>query len=114
MTIPYDGPADTRENLLKRIDVENEFKRVYFYKVDVKPKGTDPDTGEQVATVTAVFRVLDNPLPLVPIAWGLTAAIGSASGWFFLDKVEKVTTNPFALLPILGVLATITVYLARG
>lgn len=87
---PYDGPAQHLKDLTRAIEVDREFKRVHIYKLDLVP--TDQlHQGEKLAQVTAVVRVLDNPLPIVPVVWGLTIVGSALSGWFVLDKVEKVS-----------------------
>lgn len=114
VTVPYKGEADTIRNQMKRIKVEDELKRIFFYKIDLVPQEKpDPETGEKVAKVTLVFRVLDNAIPLAPIAWGVTSLITGAGVWLNLDKVERVSANPLALLPILAVLGTIVFALTR-
>jgi len=107
--IPYDGEPVRKRDLTLRLDTGDEYKRVHFYKIDVHPQeDPDPVTGETVATVTAVFHVLDNVLPLVPIAWaGLAATVGGA-GWLLMDKAEEVTSRGvLGLVPIIAAGATL-------
>lgn len=114
-TIPYDGEPQRIRNTTKALDTGDEYKRVHFYKMDVHPLDEpDPETGEPVARVTAVFHVLDNVIPLAPLVWAGSAAIIGGTGWLFLDKVETVSERaPIAFVPILAAIGTIY-FLVRG
>lgn len=72
-----------------------EFKRVQVDKLDAVP------TGDGRVIYTAVVSVLDNPLPLVPIVWGLTALAGGVVSWLTLDKLQQFTESlPGSILTI--------------
>lgn len=74
----------------KALKVEGELKRVHFYKVDAVPTDEKTEQGEQIIQVTAKFLVLDNPLPLAPIAWGAAAFVGAGGGgWLLFSSAES-------------------------
>lgn len=104
--ISYEGNAQTFDNVLKKIDVDGEFKRVYFHKVDIRP------VDSQKAMLTTVFHVLDNPLPLVPIVWGASIVAGATAGYFFVDKVESFSSTIGGKISIViaGIVAYFTVF----
>lgn len=88
-TIPADiGDATGIQNETHRIKMSGEMKRVHFYKVDAVQQDEKNEDGQKLATVTAVFRVIDNPIPLVPIAWGAVGLIGAGGSWLLFDKAE--------------------------
>lgn len=105
--VPYDGgsPVHVRE-LAKAIPIDEEFKRVYFYKISFLPIDEEFE-GQPLARLTAVFHVVDNPLPLVPIAWAAVAAIASGGSWLLIDKVEEFSTESLtgAFLTTAGAIA---------
>jgi hypothetical protein len=70
------------------IPVDGEFKRIFIHKLDVqKPtKGAD---GSQKSRFTAVITVIDNPVPIIPIIYGVSIIGSLTAGWFFVDKVQK-------------------------
>jgi len=109
-------PARLRDET-KEIPVDNEFKRVHIYKADLVPTGETTGEGLKLYQVTAVVRVLDNPLPLVPLAWALVAAIGAGGSWVVIDKLESFTqTSIGSLLTIAASIAGILggIYLVFG
>lgn len=82
--------AATVENETRRVLMDGERKRVHFYKVDAIPTGETTDEGEELVKVTAVFRVIDNPLPLAPVAWGAAALVGvGGGGWLLFSSAEE-------------------------
>jgi hypothetical protein len=88
--VPAKTDPKTKTGETKRIEMGGEYKRVHFYKVDVSPTGQTTDDGEKLARVTAVFRVIDNPLPLVPIAWGAAGLVGVGGGsWLLFSSAES-------------------------
>jgi hypothetical protein len=83
------GDSHLIEDEVRAIPVGDEYKRVYFHKVDVQPSEI---RGEREGSrFTQVVTVLDNPLPLAPLVWAGSAVATLGSGWFFVDKVESFT-----------------------
>lgn len=88
-TVAADADPATVENETRRLKIGEERKRVHFYKVDAIPTGEKSDEGEPLVKVTTVFRVIDNPLPLAPIAWGAAALVGAGGGsWILFSSAE--------------------------
>lgn len=89
-TVPKDvGEARTIQGETRRLKIGSEMKRVHFYKVDAVPLSGETDDGESLSQITAVFRVIDNPIPLVPIAWGAAGLIGvGGGGWLLFSSAE--------------------------
>lgn len=85
--ISYSGEAKTFDNVEKKIDIQGEFKRIYFHKIDVRP------VAEDKAMLTLVFHILDNPIPIVPIVWAGSIVASAVAGYFFIDKVETFTNT---------------------
>lgn len=82
--------AQSIKGQTKRLKIEDEMKRLHFYKVDAVPTGKKSDDGEPLVKVTAVFRVIDNPIPLVPIAWGAAGLLGvGGGGWLLFSSAES-------------------------
>ena len=97
-------------NVQKSVLWDGEYKRVHYHKVDIIP---EPDNNR--TRITSVIEILDNPLPLVPIIWGLSAVATGVAGYFFVDKVQEFTTtglNP--LLLTLGTVATLIMLYRSG
>lgn len=94
--MPYDGktPVHVRE-VAKALQLDDEFKRVYFYKISLVPLDEEHE-GEKLARLTAVFHVVDNPIWIVPAIKAATVAIGAVGTWFVVDKVETFTTKSLA------------------
>jgi hypothetical protein len=89
-TVQASTDPRTVKNKTERIRVGDEMKRVHFYKVDAVPTGKTDDEGNDLTKVTAVFRLIDNPVPLVPIAWGGAALLGLGGGsWLLFDSAES-------------------------
>lgn len=87
--VPYGGGAKSIEGVSKKINIEDEFKRIYFHKIDLKPI----EESEGKAVLTLVFHVIDNPIPLVPIIWAGSIVASLGAGVFFVDKVESFTNS---------------------
>lgn len=106
--LPNIKTAALYENKQIALPIDGEFKRIFVHKLDVQPPEMNEEAGEMVSRFTADITILDNPLPLVPIFWGL-AGIGTfGSGWFFVDKVESFTeTGTGKVITILAALITI-------
>lgn len=83
-TVAAEGEAQRLEGKTKAIDTGDEYKRVHFYKVDAQPLDQTDGQGRPLTRITAVVHVLDNPLPLVPIAWGAAALVGVGGGSYLL------------------------------
>jgi hypothetical protein len=81
---------------LLRLPMEGERKRVFLYKADAVD--SEGPNGEPMTTVTAVFRVLDNPIPAVLIGYSILTAIGGAAAWFTIDKLESFGESTFGKL----------------
>lgn len=93
-TVPAATDPATVEGRTERVRVGDEYKRVHFYKVDVTPTGETTKGGQPLARVVAVLHVIDNPLPLVPIAWGAAALVGvGGGGWLLFDSAEKFVSS---------------------
>lgn len=89
-TVPAETNPKSVEGRTERVRVEGEMKRVHFYKVDAVPLDEETEEGKNLTKVTAVFRVIDNPLPLAPIAWGAAALVGVGGGsWLLFDSAES-------------------------
>ena len=96
--IPYEkNNAVSIDNVLKKLDIEGEFKRVFFHKIDIRPI-----EGEDKAVLTATFHVLDNPIPVIPIVWGASIVASATAGVFFIDKVESFS-NSFGGIVSIGI-----------
>jgi len=107
---PSAKTARTATGQTERVRVGDEMKRVHFYKVDAVPTEETSDDGEKLTRVTAVFHVVDNPLPLVPIAWGAAALVGvGGGGWLLFSSAEEfvqktqwpILTGAAAILSVL-------------
>jgi len=110
-TVPAGVNPTTVEGETKRIEHQGEYKRVHFYKVDLLDEGKISDDGNELRTVVAKFRVLDNPLPLVPIAWGAAALVGVGGGsWLLFSSAESFVEE--SQWPILTAAASILSILA--
>jgi len=96
------------ENKQIALPLDGEYKRVFVHKLDVQPPEYSEEYGEMISRFTADITILDNPLPLIPIFWGI-AGIGSfTAGWFFVDKVETFTsTGTGKVVTIFGAIITI-------
>lgn len=77
-----------------RVEIGGEMKRIHFYKVDANPTGEQTKEGDDLTRVTAVFHVLDNPVPLAPVAWAAAGLVGVGGGsWLLFDSAEQFVTN---------------------
>lgn len=86
--VPYDAEQSIHvREVMKALELDGEFKRVYFYKVNLVPTGEEHE-GQPLGRLTAVFHVIDNPIWLVPALYAATAAVSVVGGWFLVDKVE--------------------------
>lgn len=85
-----------------RIATEAELKRIYIFKADVMPP---QDNGEQL--VTAIFRVVDNPIWLPSIIATLGAVIGGTVVYSSLDAVEGYTEGGQDILRSLSLAAAV-------
>lgn len=80
------------------IAADGEFKRIYAYKLSAVPIDETAPGGEPLAQITIVAHVVDNPIPIAPIIWGVVYRAapwiaGSIGGWFVIDKVERFSTQ---------------------
>jgi hypothetical protein len=99
--------AASRAAQLVQIPVDNELKRVQLYKVDSVP--SDGPNGEEYSTVTAIFRVIDNPLPLVGL---IPFLVYGGGAWLLIDKVESFGESGIGkLLTIMAAAVTVFVFL---
>lgn len=102
-----------QSNIELPIQYQGEYKRVVLHKIDIQPARHDPALGENFSDYTIVFTVVDNPLPLVPIVWGVAGVATLTSGYFFVDKVESFTETGTGSLLMLGLTAA-ALFLAIG
>jgi len=104
--------AQTLRGETKSIKAGDEYKRVHFYKIDAVPKGETTGEGEPIIQVTAKVLVIDNPIPLVPIAWGAAGLVGlGGGGWLLFSSAESFVED--TQIPILtGSAAIVTLLVA--
>jgi len=77
------------KNVEKTLPIDNENKRVLFYKIDIVPTDHKDKNGNKLIKVTSVFLLLDNQILILPIVWGLSAIGSLTAGYFFVDKVQE-------------------------
>ena len=88
------GDAETYvRDQMRAIPTQGEHKRVYVYRLSLVPTWQTTADGTALGRLTAVFHVVDNPLPLVPIIWGFNIVAGSVGSWFVVDKLEGFTSS---------------------
>lgn len=77
------------QNRLITVPIDGEQKRVFLHKIDI----SEPEMiqGRKSSRLTLVVTVIDNPVPVVPIVYGVSAIGTLVAGWFFVDKVEQFT-----------------------
>lgn len=109
-----DNPTGTRpliQNKMDYVTFGGERKRVFFHKIDIgAPVSDESGTWSEG---TAIFTVLDNPLPLLPIVWGGVVLAGMAGSWLFVDKLEKFTNTAGGQLFTIAAAALAVYLIAR-
>jgi hypothetical protein len=113
MTVPLkEGESlDTVEGRAIRLNDTDELKRVYIYKSDLVDTGRRGDDGRRLGKMTVVFRVVDNPVWAVPLAYAIAGTAAGVGGYFFLDDLKEATGD-FAFDAVTVAASVATVALA--
>jgi len=90
-------------------------KRIYIHRLHIAPAEiviNDEERGEiSGAKFNMSFTVIDNPIPIAGIVYGLGAIGTLVSGYFFVDRVDKFTSSTTGGLITLA-LAGVSAYIA--
>jgi hypothetical protein len=81
----------TNKTITVPADSGRQLKRVYIHKLSIER--AQVIDGAPGSGFEAIVTVLDNPLPVAAIVYGLSAVATLTAGWFFVDKVDRFTNT---------------------
>lgn len=103
---PKNSDGSFQQNEIITVPIDGERKRVYIHKVDISAAEWIGE--KKLSKFTIVITVIDNPVPIVPIVYGVSAMGTLVAGWFFVDKVEEFTETSTGSIITLGAAAALT------